>query len=303
MAIRGVDRVVLSVEELDAAKRFLGDFGLTQVEKGAKGATFEALDGTDLVLRDSGDRSLPMAVGAATNAREIIWGVDDAEQLQKIGAELSKDRQLMLGSDGILRTTDNTGYGIAFQVTTRHSYDAKPALANAAGVPPVRPKNQRVDFSAPHRPRSIGHIVLWVPDLDRARDFYTERLGFRLTDSYRNRSCFLRAEGSNDHHNLFLIKKDDIPGGLHHIEFHVGDFNEVMMGGRRLTEKGWKTYVGPGRHTLGSNYFWYFKTPCGGAMELACDMDYADDDWEAREWEYSDDVIAAWCTSYTLYGH
>ena len=167
----------------------------------------------------------------------------------------------------------------------------------------MRPKNQRVDFSAPHRPRSIGHIVLWVPDLDRARDFYTERLGFRLTDSYRDRSCFLRAEGSNDHHNLFLIKKEDIPGGLHHIEFHVGDFNEVMMGGRRLTEKGWKTYVGPGRHTLGSNYFWYFKTPCGGAMELACDMDYADDDWEAKEWEYSDDVIAAWCTSYTLYGH
>ena len=60
-----------------------------------------------------------------------------------------------------------------------------------------------------------------------------------------------------------------------------------MMGGRRLTEKGWKTYVGPGRHVLGSNYFWYFKTPCGGAMELACDMDYVDDNWEAKEWEYS----------------
>ena len=244
MAIRGVDRVILGVEEMDAAKRFLSDFGLTQIEKGAKGATFEALDGTDLVLRDTGDRSLPMAVGAATNAREIIWGVDSAEELQKIGAELSGDRQVMLGSDGILRTTDNTGYGIAFQVTARHAYDAKPALANAAGLPPVRPKNRRVDFSAPHRPRSIGHIVLWVPDLDRARDFYTERLGFRLTDSYRNRSCFLRAEGSNDHHNLFLIKKEDIPGGLHHIEFHVGDFNEVMMGGRRLTEKAGPSHAG-----------------------------------------------------------
>jgi hypothetical protein len=104
-------------------------------------------------------------------------------------------------------------------------------------------------------------------------------VGFRLTDLYRGRSCFLRAQGSHDHHNLFLIKKEDIPRGMHHIEFHVTDFNEVMMGARRLTEKGWPTMVGSGPHVLGSNYFWHFKTPCGGAMELARDMDYVDDDW------------------------
>jgi Glyoxalase/Bleomycin resistance protein/Dioxygenase superfamily len=303
MSIRGVDRVILGVEEMDTAQRFLRDFGLSELEGGERGATFEALDGTNLVLRGAADRSLPLAVGAPTNAREIIWGVDGSDELQRLGAELSKDRQVAMGSDGVLRTTDETGYGIAFQVTRRHAYDAKPALINVAGLPPQRKANQRVDFKAPHRPRSIGHIVLYVPELERARDFYIERLGFRLTDSYRDRSCFLRAEGSHDHHNLFLIKKEDIPGGLHHIEFHVTDFNEVMMGGRRLTEKGWKTMVGPGRHVLGSNYFWYFKTPCGGAMELACDMDFVDDDWEAKEWEYSTDVIAAWCTSYTLYGH
>jgi catechol 2,3-dioxygenase-like lactoylglutathione lyase family enzyme len=303
MNIRGVDRVILGVDEMDAAQTFLRDFGLSEVEKGDHGATFEALDGTNLVLRNAADRSLPMAVGSTTNAREIIWGVTGPDELEKIGAELSKDRQVVMGSDGVLRTRDNTGYGIAFQATKRHPYEAKPALINVAGLPPQRPPNQRVDFSAPHRPRSIGHIVLYVPDLNNARDFYIERLGFRLTDSYRDRSCFLRAQGSHDHHNLFLIKKEDIPGGLHHIEFHVGDFNEVAMGGRRMTDKGWKTYVGPGRHTLGSNYFWYFKSPCGGAVELACDMDYADDNWEAKEWEYSTDVIAAWCTSYTLYGH
>ena len=54
--------------------------------------------------------------------------------------------------------------------------------------------NHRVDFNAPHTARSLGHIVLYVPDLDAARDFYTKRLGFRITDSYRDRSCFLRAK-------------------------------------------------------------------------------------------------------------
>lgn len=303
MSIRGVDQVIMTVEEMDEAQRFLRDFGLTERDKGTQGGAFEALDGTNLLLRGVGDRSLPPAIGAASGAREIIWGVDSAENLQAIGAELSRDRQVRMGSDGVLRTTDNTGYGIAFRVTERHQYDAQAVTLNVAGLPPRRPPNTRIDFSAPHRPRSIGHIVLYVPDLASARDFYIDRLGFRLTDSYRDRSCFLRADGSHDHHNLFLIKREDIPGGLHHVEFHVGDFNEVMMAGRRLTEKGWKTLVGPGRHVLGSNYFWYFKTPCGGAMELACDMDYVTDDWQPGEWEYSPDVIAAWCTSYTLYGH
>ena len=76
-----------------------------------------------------------------------------------------------------------------------------------------------------------------------------------------------------------------------------------MMGGRRLTEKGWKTHTGPGRHILGLELLLVFQDPCGGALELACDMDYVTDDWEAGEWDYTPDVIAAWCTSYTLYGH
>jgi hypothetical protein len=32
-------------------------------------------------------------------------------------------------------------------------------------------------------------------------------------------------------------------------------------------------------------------------------MDYVTDDWEASEWDYKPDVVAAWRTSYTLYGH
>lgn len=303
MKILGVDQVVLGVDEMDKAQQFLRDFGLTEIDRAQNGATFEALDGTNLVLRKAQDRALPMAAGPAVNAREIVWGVSDAAELNRVATELSKDRQVRMGTDGVLRTADPSGYALAFQVSRRHTFSAPPVLINAPGQPTQRGPNKRVDFDAPHRPRSLGHIVLFVPNYEEARAFYIDRLGFRLSDSYRDRSCFLRAAGSHDHHNLFLIKREDIPGGLHHIEFHVGDFNEVAMGGKRLTEKGWETFVGPGRHVLGSNYFWYFKTPCGGNFELACDMDYLTDDWQAGEWEYSNDVIAAWCTSYTRYGH
>src|SRR6187399_3297213 len=72
MNIRGVDQVVLGVDEMGAAQQFLRDFGLTERERGTNGSTFEALDGTNLVLRNASDNGLPMAVGAATNAREIV---------------------------------------------------------------------------------------------------------------------------------------------------------------------------------------------------------------------------------------
>src|SRR5262245_7973156 len=138
MNIRGIDRVVLGVDEMDAAQEFLTDYGLAAVEKGREGATFEALDGSNLVLRRANDRTLPIAVGSSTNAREIIWGVDSLETLQLIGAELSTDRQVAMGSDGVLRTRDETGFGIAFEVTKRRAFEGTAALVNTAGVPPQR---------------------------------------------------------------------------------------------------------------------------------------------------------------------
>ena len=303
MKIMGIDRAVLAVEEMDDAKRFLQDFGLTEVELGTAGSNFETLNGTDVVLRGANDAGLPAAVGPLAGIRETIWGVSDAAELQKIGNELSRDRQVTQGNDGVLRSTDATGYGIGFQVTTRHHFDAPLAAVNTCGQAPQRPRNSRIDFKAPLRPRSLGHVVLYVPDLEAATRFYIDRLGFRLSDSYRGHSTFLRAAGSNDHHNIFLFKKDDVPGGLHHLEFHVTDFNEVMVGGQRLADKGWQTAFGPGRHILGSNYFWYFKTPCGGAMELAADMDFCDDDWVAGEYDFSPDMVAGWTTTYGKFGH
>jgi catechol 2,3-dioxygenase-like lactoylglutathione lyase family enzyme len=300
MNIVGIDQAILGLEEMTDARRFLRDFGLGETETGQTGAVFEALDGSQVVLRAASDTTLPMPVGGAVGIRETIWGVKSRDDLDRIGAELSRDRQVALGPDSVLRAVDDSGFSIGFRVTKRHAFEARAALVNAAGLPPQRAPDTRIDFSAPHRARSMGHIVFWVPDVVAARSFYTSRLGFRLTDSFKNGSCFMRAAGSNDHHNLFLIKRENAPAALHHIEFHFTDFNEVMMGGKRMSEKGWQTQNGPGRHTLGSNYFWYFKSPCGGAFELAADMDYVTDAWQPGEWDYRPEIVAAWSTTFTL---
>ena len=46
---------------------------------------------------------------------ETVYGVADAATLDRIGGELSKDREVKLGADGVVRAFDDMGFALAFQ--------------------------------------------------------------------------------------------------------------------------------------------------------------------------------------------
>ena len=83
MKILGPDFLVFGVEDLDACVKCVEDYGLTQVESGPSGATFEAMDGTGMIIRKSGDGSLAPAVSASPNIRETLYGVADKATLDE----------------------------------------------------------------------------------------------------------------------------------------------------------------------------------------------------------------------------
>lgn len=295
MDIIGLNAAVLGVEDVDASKRYCADFGLSPVESGSNGLNAEALDGTQLVIRAANDTSLPASIAAPPNLRETVWAVRDNSVIDSIGAELSKDRQVRHDSDGGLHSYDDSGYPIAFQASYRRPYKAEPVLINVAGFPPQRPPNQvACDPNAPVKPRTFSHIVYFVPELEKAERFYAERLGFVVTDRFTGCGSFLRPAGTAEHHNLFLMKVPHMAVGLNHMAFHVGSGHEVMHAGTQFQRKGWKPFWGPGRHIFGSNYFWYFNSPFGGAMEFDADMDVHDDSWKPREAPMVDATAAIW---------
>ena len=74
---------------------------------------------------------------------------------------------------------------------------------------------------------------------------------------------------------------------FNHAAFEVRDFDEIMLGGKHMKRRGWEENSKPGRHIMGSNLFWYFNNPSGGATEYFADMDRMDDDWEPRVWDPS----------------
>lgn len=298
MNIIGPDYLVFGVDDVEACCQYMTDYGLKPIDVTSEGGRFEALDGTGVVIRHRADARLPAPMETSTMLRETVYGVADEATLQAIEQELSKDRSVTHRDDGVLRCVDDMGFALGFQVSTRRPIELPAERVNAPGDVPHRPINVLgATQDMPALPRSLSHVVYFVPDFAKAEAFYT-RLGFVCTDRFEGVGPFLRPAGTQDHHTLFLIQTPPFLKGIEHFTFHMGGPTEVMTAGYRFVEKGYESFWGPGRHQLGSNWFWYFNSPLGCHVEYDADMDLHDDEWVARVAPISADT-----SQYFLFEH
>lgn len=291
MNIVGLDALVFGVDDVADCARYLIDYGLTPVDTGPDGGRFEGLDGTAILLARRDDPSLPPPLPTASTLRKTIYGVADAATLDAIAAELGRDRAVRWLADGSLESVDDLGFALGFRVSTPRPLTFAAEAANAPGVSAQRPVNALgVDTNAPPpKPRSLSHVVYFVPDVAKAEAFYADRLGFVTTDRFTKVGPFMRPAGCRDHHTLFMIQTPPFLQGCEHFTFHMGGPTEVLAAGRRMVELGYQSFWGPGRHIFGSNWFWYFNSPFGCHVEYDADMDHHDADWVAREAEANAD--------------
>lgn len=295
MNIIGLQYLVFGVDDVDACRQYMLDYGLSAVGDGSR---LEALDGTAVIILDKDNPTLPAPMGTASTLRETVYAVADEQALLAIEHELRKDRDVSRGADGVLRCIDDMGFALGFQIAERRSLGLAAETINAPGDNVGRQVNQLGAYKdMPALPRSLSHVVYFVPDSVRAEAFYA-RLGFVCTDRFQELGPFLRPAGSLDHHCLFLIQTPAFMKGIEHFTFHMGGPTEVMMAGSRFVEKGYESFWGPGRHQLGSNWFWYFNSPLGCHVEYDADMDQHDDTWVAREVNISADN-----SQYFLFAH
>lgn len=300
MNIIGLDEVVFGVEDVAGCTQFLTDYGLLPVQVSAAGGRFEALDGTAVVIRRADDPALPPALGTGCMLRKTVMGVADAAALDAIASELRRDREVKQLADGAIESVDDAGFVIGFQVSVRRAFAKAAERVNAPGAPVQRPANELgVDVEAPQiLARTLSHIVYFVPDGKKAVAFYTERLGFRITDSFAGVGPFIQPAGTLDHHTHFIIEAPAHMHGVEHFTFHFGGPTEVIQNGSRFVEKGYQAFWGPGRHILGSNWFWYFNSPLACHIEMDADMDLHDASWTPREAQLGADASQAFLLQY-----
>jgi catechol 2,3-dioxygenase-like lactoylglutathione lyase family enzyme len=120
-------------------------------------------------------------------------------------------------------------------------------------------------------PKRISHIVLHSPQRVQAVQFFTEVLGFRVSDWLGDFMCFLRCNRA--HHRLAILPG---PPCLNHVAYDMPGVDGMMRGVGRLREVGVDIRWGPGRHVAGDNTFSYFVTPGGFAVEYTAELEEVD---------------------------
>ncbi|MGH3246549.1 MAG: VOC family protein, partial [Trebonia sp.] len=158
MTLMRVERVVYGVPDLEECVRFFTDFGLEPLDGGGTGARFATQTGQVIELRDADDPSLPPAVQTGPSLREIVWGVDTPESLDKLATNLLSDRSIYTDADGVAHTVDETGVGVGLAVSQPVTGKTNYPGGNRTGN--VNRWNQPMRHPGRVRPLRLCHVAL-----------------------------------------------------------------------------------------------------------------------------------------------
>jgi catechol 2,3-dioxygenase-like lactoylglutathione lyase family enzyme len=285
VGISRVEEVHFGVEDVEECVRFFADFGLADTGLPDHGiARFSTPVGQRLFFHPISDPGLPPPVEEGSTVREIIWGVEDEQDIRDLGDALAADREVTFGDDRVLRTHDESGFAIGLRVRDPQEPEIRHRGMNATGS--VNRWNEPLSRYGRAFPIRICHVALHIPleGWERAVAFYTDRLRFRVTDQLLDMGTFMQAQDDIDQHTLLLGHRADRKG-VNHLAYEVKNFDEVVEGGNHMVASGWKEARRLGRHTIGSNVFRFFHAPCGGRVEYAADMDRVDDSYGPNIYE------------------
>jgi catechol 2,3-dioxygenase-like lactoylglutathione lyase family enzyme len=279
--LRHVD---LAVPDFETQRAFYKDiWGLT--ETGTDGnLSYLAAEGSPeqyvVRLRQASDKRLDL----------IAFGAADAAAVDALAAHLGARGVQLIGEPGELQTAGG-GYGVRFFDLDGRTIEVSSDVA----LREHRPIEQGEAI-----PVRISHAVMNSNDPNATRDWYTNVLGFKLSDTLWGEHMgemmhFLRC---NDwHHSLAIARGPH--ASVHHVSFEMRGLDEYMRGTGRVLRAGIKKVWGPGRHLAGNNTFSYFLDPSGNTMEYTTELEkLTTDEWHPSVYDIADPMTQdQWGTS------
>ena len=243
MSLHGLRSVTIGVPNVNETAAYYADFGLVP-ETGGWFSTTDA------------GRQLRIVPAATRRLVEMRVGVDDQDDLARAAASLER-LGVPAGRSGMsLETAEPvTGTRVFLDVAARiQQPPAAPESYNGPGRT-VRADRRAPGFSRPGpvRPRKLGHAVLGSTDYRRSMSFFTDGLGFKISDRIAGVGAFMRC--STDHHNVLVLAAP--VNFLHHTSWQVDDVDEVGRGGPTGPTAGHRPSSGPtGSSRVGSGTWW-----------------------------------------------
>lgn len=293
MPLHRLTTVTLGVADLDGSAAFFRAFGLDEI-------TDPAGSGVRRFATRDGGEQLRLEQAAARGLKRLGVGVHDPDDLARIAARLAAaDIAHRLDGDGV-NSAGGEGESGRLVVTEPHTgavveLTVAPALVTTPSVGPT-PVNstsgvERRDVPSAAlfrpdgvRPSNLTHLVLGSPDQVATLAFFTDLIGFEISDQLPGIIAFTRC--GEVHHNL-AIQAAPCPF-VHHVAFEVDDVDEVARGGTHMIlDDPQRDLWGLGRHAIGSNWFWYLREPSGTYVEYTADVDRitTQDLYRPKEWQ------------------
>jgi catechol 2,3-dioxygenase-like lactoylglutathione lyase family enzyme len=269
--LRHVD---LAVTDYETQRTFYKDtWGLTEVGTDGK-LSYLAAEGSPeqyvIRLRQSDDKRLDL----------ISFGSESVASVDALAAKLGGQGVQLVGEPGQLQTAGG-GYGFRF-----FDIDGRTIEISAD----VETRQHRAIEEGEAIPVRISHAVMNSNDPNKTMAFYSDVLGFKLSDTLWSEHMgemmhFMRC---NDwHHSLALAKGPHT--SVHHVSFEMRGLDEYMRGTGRVMRAGVKKIWGPGRHNAGNNTFTYFLDPSGNTMEYTTELERIEtDQWHPSVYDIAD---------------
>jgi len=268
--------LVFEASDLDAWRRFADVLGLGVIER-SEGAIDLRMDGHAARFH--------LQQGPANDLVAVGWEAGSGAELDQLVARLrehgvdvteaSADDARTRGVERLYRFVDPSG------IPGELCFGAK--LAND------RFRSDHVASAFVADSMGLGHVVLACRDMQESATFYTELLGFRLSDRIR---CDLHGfqvdvlfyHCNQRHHSLALGGPQE--KRLHHFMLEVADLDDVGMCFDRALKAGVPLMQTIGRHPNDRMVSFYALTPSGFQFEFGWGGRIVDDaSWETTEYD------------------
>ena len=146
-----------------------------------------------------------------------------------------------------------------------------------------------------HLPGRLQHVVVATQMLPAMIDFYTEAVGFRLSDRVVDDAkdtavAFFRSD--DEHHSFACFRAR--ARQLDHFCFETTSWNDIRDWADYLATLHIPLGWGPGRHGPGNNLFFMLNDPDGNAFEFSAEIEHIAYDVPARDWPHEQRTLNYW---------
>ena len=241
----------------------------------------------DVVALRIDDRAARLLVhpGETDDVAYLGWDCGDAAGIADV-VEMLRAAGIAAESDPTMAAIRQVDELVAFTDPWGFRHELTHGLAAGGAFTPGRPMAGFVTGE-----QGLGHLVFLLPDLDAGQRFYTDVLGFKISDHIEWNGLSLRFLHCNPRHHTLAL--GSVPGmvGIHHLALEVREIDDVGRTLDLVNDLGIPVAMGYGKHTNDWMTSFYVHTPSGFEIEYGAGGRTVDDDtWQFEVY----DAMSIW---------